>query len=143
VNNEDLEKLCEAKREADLLKLKLRDVTMHGSESLSQKDKLICELQEKVIDGERMRRKMHNTIQELRGNVRVFARTRPFLPSDGTSDSSLPAISCGYDGQSLQLIRTGEKGTENYPFSFDRVFAPSVGQDAVFEVLKISFSFII
>ena len=26
---------------------------------------------------------MHNTIQELRGNVRVFARIRPCLPSDG------------------------------------------------------------
>ena len=26
---------------------------------------------------------MHNIIQELRGNVRVFARIRPFLPDDG------------------------------------------------------------
>ena len=27
--------------------------------------------------------RMHNIIQELRGNVRVFARIRPFVPNDG------------------------------------------------------------
>ena len=40
------------------------------------------ELTEKVREGETKRRKMHNLIQELRGNVRVFARVRPFLPGD-------------------------------------------------------------
>ena len=29
------------------------------------------------------RRKLHNTIQELKGNIRVFCRIRPLLPSDG------------------------------------------------------------
>ena len=27
-------------------------------------------------------------MQELRGNIRVFVRTRPFLPEDGTNSSS-------------------------------------------------------
>uniref|UniRef100_K3WUH1 Kinesin-like protein n=1 Tax=Globisporangium ultimum (strain ATCC 200006 / CBS 805.95 / DAOM BR144) TaxID=431595 RepID=K3WUH1_GLOUD len=84
---------------------------------------------------------MHNTIQELRGNVRVFARTRPFLPSDRLNerdpDALVPAISCEYDGQTMKLKRPGKTASssepELYTFSFDKVFAPSMGQDAVFE----------
>ena len=29
-----------------------------------------------------MRRKLHNMVQELKGNIRVFCRVRPLLPSD-------------------------------------------------------------
>ena len=35
---------------------------------------------------------MHNLVQELRGNVRVFARVRPFLPSDGAGDDAKPFV---------------------------------------------------
>lgn len=35
---------------------------------------------------------MHNLIQELRGNVRVFARIRPFLPGDGVDDDAEPVV---------------------------------------------------
>lgn len=35
---------------------------------------------------------MHNTIQELRGNVRVFVRIRPFLPGDGVGNETEPCI---------------------------------------------------
>jgi hypothetical protein len=35
---------------------------------------------------------MHNTIQELRGNIRVFARVRPFLPGDNVNDNAEPSI---------------------------------------------------
>jgi len=36
--------------------------------------------------------RLHNVIQELRGNVRVFARIRPFLPDDKASDDDQPCI---------------------------------------------------
>ena len=35
---------------------------------------------------------MHNIIQELKGNIRVFARVRPFLPGDNAYDNAEPAI---------------------------------------------------
>ena len=35
---------------------------------------------------------MFNVIQELRGNVRVFARIRPFLPNDGVDEGAVPAV---------------------------------------------------
>ena len=33
----------------------------------------------KLLDNEKMRRRLHNTIQELKGNIRVFCRVRPPL----------------------------------------------------------------
>ena len=36
--------------------------------------------------------RMHNLIQELRGNVRVFARIRPYLPDDQADDDSTTPI---------------------------------------------------
>ncbi|RLN62747.1 hypothetical protein BBJ29_001969, partial [Phytophthora kernoviae] len=74
--------------------------------------------------------------QELRGNVRVFARTRPFLPSDHCDpNTALPVISCDFDGESLKLLRPGKSNAEpdTFGFSFDRVFPPAAGQDSVFE----------
>lgn len=49
---------------------------------------------------------MHNTIQELRGSVRVFVRTRPFLNSDGedATSQSTPVVRCGADACSVAVI---------------------------------------
>ncbi|RHY32140.1 hypothetical protein DYB32_002820 [Aphanomyces invadans] len=123
----EMKALVEAKREAEVLKLRLKELNLHGSQTLHEKDTMIATLEAKVKEGEAQRRRMHNTIQELRGNVRVFARTRPFLPSDG--DATQSALACDGDLQRVTLKR--EK--EAHAFTFDRVFAPAVGQDAVFE----------
>ncbi|CAH0516224.1 unnamed protein product [Peronospora belbahrii] len=132
----DVEELCKVKREADILRRRLNELTSRGAQSIAQKDSMILELQEKIKQGDKQRRAMHNTIQELRGNVRVFARTRPFLPSDGCDpDTTIPVISCDFDGESLKLQRPGKSQSEpdTFSFTFDKVFAPSSGQDAVFE----------
>ena len=96
---------------------------------IEERDRTILELQEQVIKGEKLRRKMHNRIQELRGNIRVFVRTRPFLPGDGDGLDS--AVDVSPDGQSLQIYDKTGKADNN--FSFDKAFPPSSGQDAVFE----------
>ncbi|TMW55795.1 hypothetical protein Poli38472_008443 [Pythium oligandrum] len=141
VRDEDLEELCQVKREVEVLRLRLKETSTQGSQSIAQKDRLIDELQERVRQGEKLRRTMHNTIQELRGNVRVFARTRPFLPSDGIdsrdAESLVPVVSCEYDGQTMKLRRqaktSGGSDQDTYAFTFDKVFPPSSGQDNVFE----------
>ncbi|CAK4799735.1 unnamed protein product [Aphanomyces euteiches] len=126
----EMSTLVEAKREADVLKMRLKELSLHGMHSMEEKDRKIIELEAKVKEGEVMRRKMHNTIQELRGNVRVFARTRPFLPSDGENTSTMTsALACDVDLQRVTLKR--EK--ETHAFTFDRVFSPASGQDVVFE----------
>jgi len=73
---------------------------------------------------------MHNLIQELRGNIRVFARVRPFLPGDGVSNDALPCVVP--NGENTMKLLMGGDLSQVHTFSFDRVFPPSAGQDAVF-----------
>ncbi len=89
-------------------------------------EKRVHELEDLIRQGEQERRKMHSIIQELRGNVRVFARIRPFLPGEKNTDSLLPLSET-----SLKISKPNNPDRE-YKFSFDRVFAPHEGQDTVF-----------
>lgn len=68
--------------------------------------------------------------QELRGNVRVFARVRPFLPSDGVGPDEAPAVVGKGDGVGCVVSKrmVGDNGKELPPegqsFSFDKCFPP-------------------
>jgi kinesin family protein C1 len=96
---------------------------------IEERDKRIAELETQLLQGEQLRRQMHNAIQELRGNIRVFVRTRPFLPGDNqTSDSP---VDVSPDGESLSII--DRRNGSPMDFKFDRVFPPSAGQELVFE----------
>ena len=85
-----------------------------------------------------MRRKLHNLVQELRGNVRVFARVRPFLPNDGLTMENLPepSMKVNADGSSLKIAKRimndDCKGDETF-FTFDRVFGQSCEQEEIFK----------
>ncbi len=85
----------------------------------------VRELEEAIRKSEVERKRMHNIIQELRGNVRVFARIRPFLPNE---NDNVPFVNPSGE-TTLQVVR----GTQQNSFQFDRVFAPSAGQEAVFD----------
>jgi kinesin family protein C1 len=73
--------------------------------------------------------KMFNVIQELRGNVRVFARIRPFLPDDSAEPDAVSSVT---PRSEFALKIQNDKGAE-HKFNFDKVFAPSVSQEKVFE----------
>ena len=47
---------------------------------------------------------MHNIIQELRGNVRVFARIRPFLPDDGKQGEESEAPFVSHEGDAIVTV---------------------------------------
>ncbi|KAI9278212.1 P-loop containing nucleoside triphosphate hydrolase protein [Phascolomyces articulosus] len=100
------------------------------------------ELETQLLGGEKMRRKLHNTIQELKGNIRVFCRVRPPLESEKSREGNLAQIRYyGEDGEKLELTEThcstlGKKTTKSHPFSFDKVFAPETTQEECFEEIS-------
>jgi len=96
---------------------------------IEERDKRITDLEVELLKGEQIRREMHNAIQELRGNIRVFVRTRPFLPGDKQSDES--PIDFTPDGESLTIL--DRRSGSPLDFKFDNVFPPSAGQEIVFD----------
>ncbi|KAG6634545.1 hypothetical protein I3843_12G125000 [Carya illinoinensis] len=100
--------------------------------------KLINELQRrladadsKLVEGETLRKKLHNTILELKGNIRVFCRVRPILPDDGiTTEVNVISYPTSIEalGRGIDVVQNGQR----HSFTFDKVFMPDATQDDVF-----------
>ncbi|EQC33381.1 hypothetical protein, variant [Saprolegnia diclina VS20] len=105
---------------------KLTEDFFEARTQLAAQTSLVVELERQVHDGNILRRQMHNTIQELRGNVRVHVRLRPFLPSDG--DYAKLKTSWVVDEETSVISSTAK----SMRFSFDKLFGQTHGQDDVF-----------
>ncbi|CAJ2659985.1 unnamed protein product [Trifolium pratense] len=94
-------------------------------------EKRLADAEYKLIEGEKLRKELHNTILELKGNIRVFCRVRPLLPDESYSTEgkiiSYPS-SMEAAGRGIELAQNGQK----HSFTFDRVFAPDASQQEVF-----------
>uniref|UniRef100_A0A669QT63 Kinesin-like protein n=1 Tax=Phasianus colchicus TaxID=9054 RepID=A0A669QT63_PHACC len=94
--------------EAEVAELRAQNQTQ--SQRLHEKEE-----QQHVLEMER--RRLHNLVQELKGNIRVFCRVRPLLAAEKETQKG---------GDDLK-----------YDFSFDRVFQPSASQEEVFEEISL------
>lgn len=75
---------------------------------------------------ERLRRKLHNDIQDLKGAVRVFCRIRPMSQKEiDQGDSNCTEV---VDDFTIQVNKNGEKDATMY----DAVFAPQASQAEVY-----------
>ncbi|XP_047178509.1 kinesin-like protein KIN-14C, partial [Vigna umbellata] len=81
-----------------------------------------------VVEGEKLRKKLHNTILELKGNIRVFCRVRPLLPDDSADTVVSFPTSTEALGRGIELVQSGQK----YNFTFDKVFNHEASQQDVF-----------
>ena len=97
------------------------------------------EAKAKLINEETLRRKLHNQVQELKGNIRVFCRVRPALEADSADQKAGMAYpDHEVDAKELEVVGPEEKSslgkitTKKNPFSFDRVFGPSSQNTDVF-----------
>uniref|UniRef100_A0A1J3GYY2 Kinesin-like protein n=2 Tax=Noccaea caerulescens TaxID=107243 RepID=A0A1J3GYY2_NOCCA len=83
----------------------------------------------KLVEGEKLRKKLHNTILELKGNIRVFCRVRPVLPGENEEGKTISyPTSLEALGRSIDLIQNAQK----HSFTFDKVFVPNASQEDVF-----------
>nr|XP_031312572.1 kinesin-like protein KIF25 isoform X4 [Camelus dromedarius] len=89
----------------------------------------------------RERRRLHNTLVELRGNIRVHCRLRPVLPFDdefrgpGSQNSPVSgAVAHAVDDETI-LVECSRPGHPliNKTYTFERVYGPAESQRAVFE----------
>lgn len=105
----------------------------------------LTEAEERVQQGELIRRKLHNTILELKGNIRVFCRVRPLVAHDALTQSAavdqlLQFPSSGdLLGRAVALQVPADKpqqAPQKYDFAFDKVFAPAAGQEEVFDEIS-------
>jgi kinesin family protein C1 len=127
---ENAEHMSKLNAEINVLNEKLRmEEQKNEANGIASQEKVL-KLEKQIRDGQAERRRMHNVIQELRGNVRVFARIRPYLPGDNVDDDIEP-FAVPKSETSLKLIDEGNTSAK-LQFSFDRVFGPSIGQEAVF-----------
>lgn len=137
-----LEAALKAGREKDEEIRRLKGVVKSNEETIE-------DFNTKFREHETARRKLHNTIQELKGNIRVFCRVRPLLGDECLGNNgeiqhmNFPDI----DQKVLELEKIGDMSmnesclTSNrrgnkFEFSFDRVFQPCSTQAEVFEEIS-------
>ncbi|XP_057963055.1 kinesin-like protein KIN-14C [Malania oleifera] len=149
IKSNALEETCSCQREQlrvlqhqlDAANEKLKMVDLSTSEAkveFEAQKRVVRELQERLADaefqnreGEKLRKKLHNTILELKGNIRVFCRVRPLLPDDcGGTEATVFSYPTSTEalGRGIDLIQSGQK----YPFTFDKVFSHEASQQDVF-----------
>ncbi|KAK3701427.1 kinesin-like nuclear fusion protein [Vermiconidia calcicola] len=95
---------------------------------------------EKLREEEMVRRKLNAQILELKGNIRVFARTRPLLPGEEEPARVEYPDENDLDGGKemvvhgpKQLSATGKERIEKHAYAFDRIFSQDTKNQRVFE----------
>ncbi|XP_021282528.1 kinesin-like protein KIN-14G [Herrania umbratica] len=74
-------------------------------------------------------RKLYNQVQDLKGNIRVYCRVRPFLSGQSNSLSSVD----NRDDSTITIITPSKYGKEGRKsFTFNKIFGPYVTQAEVF-----------
>ncbi|KAL9559717.1 hypothetical protein MBANPS3_000287 [Mucor bainieri] len=129
------------------------------SDQIDAKGRYIQELQRTLLENEKLRRKDHDRLQELKGNIRVFCRVRPAISKchiDGLHsqpDALTPSVDAktepnlinarffGDDNESMELTEQtsstlGKTITKSHTFTFDRVFSPEASQKECFEEIS-------
>mmetsp|Transcript_14640 Transcript_14640/g.25801 ORF Transcript_14640/g.25801 Transcript_14640/m.25801 type:complete len:1036 (-) Transcript_14640:556-3663(-) len=122
--------------DVERLQKELEDTSGASTKKMEEMQAIIDEKEAKILEGDEIRRKMHNTIQELRGNIRVYVRVRPFLPGDGVDleADNKPTTTCKNDGVTAEIVKLDDTGSieDSHSWEFDKTFAGADGQEEIF-----------
>eukprot|EP00794_Sanderia_malayensis_P019043 gene19043-20956_t len=103
------------------------------TESIAEIDNKNKILVSKYAKEMRLRKKLHNELVDLKGNIRVFCRVRPTIKEDGGGMNGENVIE--FDEDDDGLLSVDHKGKMKQ-FEVDRVFKPSSTQLEVFNEVK-------
>lgn len=101
-----------------------------------------AEANSKLRSEETLRRKLHNQVQELKGNIRVFCRVRPVLSADEDEAAKMSYPDERDESKELMVMGPEQKSalgnitTSKNAFSFDRVFGQSSQNLEIFEEIN-------
>ncbi|ANB14559.1 Kar3p [Sugiyamaella lignohabitans] len=129
----------EKSQQSTIYELQLLLRTAEEHKNIAEKERDIAK--EKLFKEETVRRKLHNQLQELKGNIRVFCRVRPPLQSEQNNQPVAKITFPDKDMESQQLLvcgpasesAVGSVTTKVHPFAFDKVFPPSSSNEEVFD----------
>eukprot|EP00941_MAST-03F_sp_MAST-3F-sp1_P002044 g2044.t1 len=118
-------KRCHTSELANLMGQKL--LTKIGKDKA---DKAMAKLMEDYTKESKMRRKIYNELEDLKGNIRVFARVRPQSKNEKERGAKM-AVEIT-DDYSLSIMNKKKKKQ----YTFDRIFGPDSTQEQVFADTK-------
>eukprot|EP00927_Polykrikos_kofoidii_P072467 TRINITY_DN68582_c0_g1_i1.p1 TRINITY_DN68582_c0_g1~~TRINITY_DN68582_c0_g1_i1.p1 ORF type:complete len:1006 (-),score=223.59 TRINITY_DN68582_c0_g1_i1:51-3068(-) len=96
--------------------------------------KSVNHLMERYREIAEERKKLHNLVLELKGNIRVFVRVRPINEREKNSEPPGEATITFAEDSKMSVFE--ESTSRRKWFDFDRVFAPKTQQQEVFEDVK-------
>ncbi|CAH1799654.1 unnamed protein product [Owenia fusiformis] len=135
--NNVVEKVDEHSRKYKLHSSSLTDVQQKLVETESQ----LHDALERHAKEKKRRRELHNTLMELRGNIRVHCRVRPLLDFDRGSQDVKTLGRVGSQSEVVVHVLDDENvciktSKQTKAFEFERVYSPLENQDTVFEEVQ-------
>ncbi|XP_046864756.1 carboxy-terminal kinesin 2-like [Xenia sp. Carnegie-2017] len=112
-------------------------VILQFESKLREHQDSICELEARLRGKETIRRQLRNKIQELKGNIRVYCRVRPSLPSE----TSVSLTNMEFANDTDIILRNNSKSSTlskksqqaRMSFSFDKAFCPETTQVTIYQ----------
>ncbi|XP_057609563.1 kinesin-like protein KIFC3 isoform X1 [Chionomys nivalis] len=116
-----------------LLQEALRSVKAEIGQAIEEVNSNNQELLRKYRRELQLRKKCHNELVRLKGNIRVIARVRPVTKEDGDGPEATNAVTFDPDDDSIiHLLHKGKPVS----FELDKVFSPWASQQDVFQEVQ-------
>lgn len=109
---------------------------------LADADEKVSCAKEKLMREETLRRNLHNQVQELKGNIRVFCRVRPPIAGETNEIAEIRYPDKDTECSTIELLgpsiesATGIASTKSHVFGFDRVFSAHASNADVFSEIS-------
>nr|XP_035973408.1 kinesin-like protein KIFC3 isoform X2 [Halichoerus grypus] len=116
-----------------LLQEALKSVKAEIGQAIEEVNSNNQELLRKYRRELQLRKKCHNELVRLKGNIRVIARVRPVTKEDGEGPDATNAVT--FDADDDSIIHLLHKG-KPVSFELDKVFSPRASQQDVFQEVQ-------